>query len=58
MCYFLKKLAYFLTVFIVFCVYKQYGSMNAKISVFVICVEAITYLVLYNLHDCAFNAAN
>ena len=25
--------------------------MNAKISVFVICVEAIIYLLLYNLHD-------
>ena len=29
--------------------------MNAKISVFVIYVEAIIYLVLYNLHDCTFN---
>ena len=28
--------------------------MNVKISVFVICVEAIIYLLLYNLHDCAF----
>ena len=28
--------------------------MNAKISVFVICVEAIIYLLLYNLHDCTF----
>ena len=27
--------------------------MNAKISVFFICVEAIIYL-LYNLHDCIF----
>ena len=27
--------------------------MNAKISVFVICVEAIIYF-LYNLHDCTF----
>ena len=26
--------------------------MNAKISVFVICVEAIIYLLSYNLHDC------
>ena len=26
--------------------------MNAKISVLVICVEAIIYLLLYNLHDC------
>ena len=25
--------------------------MNAKISVFVVCVEAIIYLLLYNLHD-------
>ena len=28
--------------------------MNAKISVFVICVEAIIYLLLCNLHDCTF----
>ena len=28
--------------------------MNAKISVFVICVEANTYLKLYNLPDCTF----
>ena len=28
--------------------------MNAKISVFLICVEAIIYLLLYNLHDCTF----
>ena len=28
--------------------------MNAKISVFVICVEANNYLLLYNLHDCTF----
>ena len=27
--------------------------MNAKISLFVICVEAIIYLLLYNLHGCA-----
>ena len=30
--------------------------MNAKVSAFVICVEAIIYLLLYNLHDCTFNA--
>ena len=29
--------------------------MDAKISVFVICVEAIIYLLLYNLHDYTFN---
>ena len=29
--------------------------MNAKISVFVICVEVIIYLLLHNLHDCTFN---
>ena len=28
--------------------------MNAKISVFVICDEAIIYLLLFNLHDCTF----
>ena len=29
--------------------------MNAKISVFVICVEAIIYLLLCNLPDYTFN---
>ena len=29
--------------------------MNTKISVFVICVEAIIYLLLDNLYDCTFN---
>ena len=29
--------------------------MKAKILVFVICAEAIIYLLLYNLHDCTFN---
>ena len=28
--------------------------MNARISLFVICVEAIIYLLLYNLHDYIF----
>ena len=28
--------------------------MNAKISVFVICVETIIYLSLYTVHDCTF----
>ena len=28
--------------------------MNAKTSVFVICVKAITYLLLSDLHDCNF----
>ena len=28
--------------------------MNAKISMFVVCVEAIIYFLLYNLHDCTF----
>ena len=28
--------------------------MNAKISVFAICVEVIIYLLLHNLHDCTF----
>ena len=31
------------------------AAMNEKISVSVICVEVITYLLLYNLHDCTFN---
>ena len=29
--------------------------MNAKISLFVICVEVIICLLLYNFHDCTFN---
>ena len=32
--------------------------MNAKISVFVIRVEAIIYLLLHNLHDCTFKDMN
>ena len=28
--------------------------MNAKISVFVICVKAVIYLLLYDLPDCTF----
>ena len=32
--------------------------MNAKLSVFVIGVEVIIYLLLYNLHDCTFKCAN
>ena len=28
--------------------------MNTKISLFVICVKAIIYLLLCNLHDCTF----
>ena len=32
--------------------------MNAKISEFAICVEAIIYLLLYNLHDCTFKSAS
>ena len=34
---------------------KTRTAMNAKISVFVICIEAIIYLLLYNLHECTFN---
>ena len=33
---------------------KTRAAMNAKISVFVICVKEIIYLLLYNLHDCTF----
>ena len=29
-------------------------AMNAKLSVFTICVETIIYLLLYNLHDSNF----
>ena len=34
---------------------KTRTAMNPKISVFVICVEAIIYLVSYKLHDFTFN---
>ena len=30
------------------------AAVNAKISEFITCVEAIIYLLLYNLHDCNF----
>ena len=33
---------------------KTRTTMNAKISLFVICIEAIIYLLLYDLHDCTF----
>ena len=41
------------------CKENFFGSISSKleqilISLFVICVEAIIYLFLYNLHDCAF----
>ena len=29
-------------------------AMNAKISMFVVSVEAIIYFLLYNLYDCTF----
>ena len=32
--------------------------MNEKTLLFVICVEAIIYLLLYSLHDCTFNSAD
>ena len=59
---FFEKVAYFLTVSIVFSVYEQnlkkaktWIAMKAKNSVFVIFVEAIIYLLLHNLHNCTFN---
>ena len=35
---------------------KTRTAVNANISVFLICVEAIIYLLLYNLHDCTFKS--
>ena len=32
--------------------------MNAKISVFVICLEAMINLILYNLDDCTYNSTD
>ena len=34
---------------------KTRADMNAKISVFVSCVEPIIYLLLHNLRECPFN---
>ena len=34
---------------------KIRAAMNAKISVFVVCVEAIIYFFVYDLHNCFFN---
>ena len=60
---FLKKVTYFLTASIVFSAYKQtlrlnkfktITTMNTNFSVFVICVDAIICLLIYNLHDCTF----
>ena len=34
---------------------KTRTAMNVKISLFVICVETITYSLLHNLHDCTFH---
>ena len=31
---------------------KTKTAMKVKISVFIICVKAIMYLILHNLHDC------
>ena len=36
---------------------KARTAMNVKISLLVISIEAIVYLLLYNLHDCTFNTA-
>ena len=35
---------------------KTKTAVNAKMSIFVICVEVIIYLLLHNLHDCIFKA--
>ena len=36
---------------------KTRTAMNTKMSLFVICVEMIIYLLLYNLRECTFNLA-
>ena len=36
---------------------KSRTDINAKISVFVIFVEAIIYVLIYNLHECTFKLA-
>ena len=61
---FSQKVAYLLTVVIVFLFInktlrlnslKNRIAMNVKTLVFVICVKAVIYLLLYNSHDCTFN---
>ena len=37
---------------------KTRTAINAKFPVFDICVEAIIYVLLYNLHDCTFKDIN
>ena len=37
---------------------KYRTATNAKMSVFVICVDVIIYLLLYGLHDCTFKIYN
>ena len=34
---------------------KTETAINAKILVFVLCVEVIMHLLLHNLHDCTFS---
>ena len=56
------KVAYFLTVCIVFSAHKQNlktrTALNAKTSVFIVCVETIIYLLLHKLHDCTCACGN
>ena len=53
---FIKSSLLFNVFYCLFCLQTQlYGSvMNAKTSVFVICVEVIIYLLLHNLHRFTF----
>ena len=57
---FFKKVAYFLLSFLFINKTLRLNNLNtrtamyAKISVFAICVEAIMYLLSYNLHHCTF----
>ena len=64
-CYFLKKQPTFKQFLLSFLFInknvrlnnlKTRTAMNAKTSIFVICVETIIYLLLYNVHDCTFNS--
>ena len=64
MCYYLKKLPtfqrfplsfLFVNKILWFNNLKTRTAMEAKMLVFVICVEAILYFILYNLHDCTIN---
>ena len=60
---FLNSSLPFNSFYCIFCLWtklnlKNKTAVNVKTSVFVICVEVIIYLLLYNFYDCTFNRSN